>query len=83
MSEPFSNKALTAVCEVLLDEFEQTPEQIADLVKCIVDECQAMTENRAEEAWQRQQEDLMESGRPDDSAYRRQMHEAGRGHLLR
>ena len=40
-------------------------------------------DNRAEDAWQEQQERLMESGGPDDSAYRRDMINAGRGHLLR
>lgn len=39
-------------------------------------------DNAAEAAWQAQQERLMESGGPDDSAYRRDMKAAGRGHLL-
>jgi hypothetical protein len=39
--------------------------------------------NAAEAAWERQQQSLMESGGPDDSAYRRDMINAGRGHLLR
>lgn len=41
------------------------------------------TEARAEAAWERQQQSLMESGGTDDSHYRQQMKDAGRGHLLR
>lgn len=36
-----------------------------------------------EDAYQRQQDSLMESGGPDDSSYRRDVTNAGRGHLLR
>ena len=39
-------------------------------------------DNQAEQAWERQQASLMETGGPDDSTYRRDMIEAGRGHLL-
>lgn len=46
------------------------------------DECQNCRDNAAEAAWMEQQERLMESGGPDDSAYRRDMIAAGRGHLL-
>lgn len=75
-------EALTAVCEVLLDEYELEQEQIESLVQNIAGECKAIRENRDEAAWERQQEDLMESGGPDDSAYRRSLRLAGRGHLL-
>lgn len=44
---------------------------------------EAAEENRTEAAWERQQESLMESGSPDDSSYRRDMINAGRGHLLK
>ena len=37
----------------------------------------------SEAAWERHQARMMESGGPDDSAYRQQMIDAGRGHLLR
>jgi hypothetical protein len=40
-------------------------------------------ENRLEDAYQRQQDSLTESGGPDDSAHRKQIVDAGRGHLLR
>lgn len=40
-------------------------------------------EDRAEADWQHRQDALMESGSPDDSAYRRDMIAAGRGHLIR
>lgn len=45
-------------------------------------EVQGKRDNAAEDAWQRHQEALMESGGPDNSAYRRDMIAAGRGHLL-
>lgn len=40
-------------------------------------------ERAAEAYWERQQQSLMESGGPDDSKYRQDMKDAGRGHLLR
>lgn len=39
--------------------------------------------NRNEAAYERHLESLRDGGGPDDSAYRREMQEAGRGHLLR
>lgn len=39
-------------------------------------------DNRAEADYLDRQQSLMESGGPDDSAYRRDMIAAGRGHLL-
>lgn len=38
---------------------------------------------RLEDAYVRQQAALMESGGPDDSAYRADLEAAGRGHLLK
>lgn len=78
MATEWPNEALTAVCEVLLDEYELSLEQIASLVQNIHGECEGILEQR----WERQQAALMESGGPDDSAYRREMKLAGRGHLL-
>ncbi|MDF1599681.1 hypothetical protein PZ895_07815 [Mesorhizobium sp. YIM 152430] len=78
----YPNEALTDICRQLLDEWDLTPDQIANLAKNIPGECAAMSDNRAEAAWQDRQERLMESGGPDDSAYRRDMIAAGRGHLL-
>lgn len=83
MTKPFSNEALTAVCEVLLDDYEQTPEQIENLAKDLLRECKCIIENRAEAAWEDRQQSLMESGGPDDSAYRQSMKDSGRGHLIR
>ncbi len=45
--------------------------------------CRKKREVGAEAAYERQQQSLMESGGPDDSSYRRDMIDAGRGHLLR
>lgn len=47
------------------------------------DECESCRDNAAEAAWLAQQERLAETGGSDDSAYRRDMIAAGRGHLLR
>jgi hypothetical protein len=80
--KPFPNAALTSICEQLLDEWELTPEQIANLAANIPSECADIEESRNEAAWERQQESLMESGDPDDGAYRRNLINAGRGHLL-
>ena len=77
-----TNAALTDVCRMLIEDYELTPEQIANLAKDIPGECDAMRDNAAEAAWCAQQELLMESGGPDNSTYRRQLIEAGRGHLL-
>ncbi|HRP04841.1 MAG TPA: hypothetical protein PLV87_08020 [Opitutaceae bacterium] len=78
----YPNEAMVAVCELLLDDYELTPEQISNLAKDLPRECASMVENRAEDAWMDQQQSLMESGGLDDSAYRRDMTAAGRGHLL-
>jgi hypothetical protein len=43
----------------------------------------ASADARNEAAYERQQQSLMESGGPDDSSYRRDMINAGRGHLLK
>lgn len=40
-------------------------------------------QNEAEQRYDSNQEMLMESGGVEDSAYRRDMKDAGRGHLLR
>lgn len=77
-----TNAALTEVCRLLLDDYELTPQQIANLAKDIPGECEEMRDNAAEAAWCAQQERLMESGGPDNSAYRRDMIAAGRSHLL-
>jgi len=79
----YTNLALTDVCEMLLDQYRLSPDEIASLAKDIPGECRAMADNRAESAWMDHQQSLMETGGPDDSAFRRDMKNAGRGHLLR
>jgi hypothetical protein len=74
--EPYSNEALTDICKRLLDDWCLTPEQIALLAQNIAGECEAILENRAEASWE-------DRSAPDDSSYRRDMINAGRGHLLR
>ena len=78
----YPNEAMVAVCELLLDDYELTPEQIANLALDIAGECANIADNRAEAAWVDHQQSLMESGGADDSAYRRDMIAAGRGHLV-
>jgi hypothetical protein len=79
---PYPNAALTSICEQLLQDWDLTLEQIANLAADIPGECEAIEDNRNEVAWMNQQESLMESGGPDDSQFRRDMINAGRGHLL-
>lgn len=79
----FPNAALTDICRQLMDEWGLSIEEISNLAKNIPGECKAIADNRAEAAWMDRQSRLMESGGPDDSAYRRSIVDAGRGHLLR
>jgi hypothetical protein len=69
------NSALTDICLQLLDEWALPLDQIANLAKNIAGECEAIIQNRAEQAWE-------DRSSPDDSSYRRDMIAAGRGHLL-
>lgn len=78
----YPNAALTSICEQLLDEWELTPEQIANLAAGIAVECACIRAHRAEAAWTDRQESLMANGGVDDSTYRRDMINAGRGHLV-
>lgn len=74
----YPNEALTDVCQLLMDDYGLTLEQIRNLATDLPGEC----ENRAEAEYLDHQQSLMESGGRDDSSYRRAMTEAGRGHLL-
>lgn len=71
----YPNEALTSICEQLLDEWELTPDEIANLAGDIAGECETIVQNRSEEAWENRAD-------PDDSAFRRDMFNAGRGHLV-
>ena len=73
---------LTHLCEVL-EEWEATEQDARNLAADLVTEFLARAENRNEAAYDAYQARLMESGGPDDSAYRRDMKLAGRGHLLK
>jgi hypothetical protein len=73
--DAYPNAALTDICKQLLDDFELSPAQIANLAKDIAGECEAIVQNRAEQAWE-------DRSAPDNSSYRRDMIAAGRGHLL-
>lgn len=76
------NKCLTHLCEVL-EEWEATDEEAKNLGEQLLSEFQARAENRAEAAYEAHQERLRETGGPDDSHYRQQMRDAGRGHQVR
>ena len=67
----------------ILEEHECSEADAREILDDAFREHAGHLQNRNEAAYERQQERLMESGGPDDSAYRRNMIEAGRGHLLR
>lgn len=71
----YPNEALTDICKQLLDDFELSPDQIANLAKDIAGECENIVQNRTERAWE-------DRAAPDSTSYRRDMIAAGRGHLL-
>lgn len=72
----YPNKALADIAKLLLDEWNLTPEQIANFCLDLPGECESINENRAEASWE-------DRSAPDDSSYRRDMVNAGRGHLLK
>ncbi len=74
-AKPYLNELLTDICKQLLDE-GLTPEQIVNLSLDIPGECENINEARAERYW-------TDCSAPDDSSYRRDMVNAGRGHLLK
>jgi hypothetical protein len=79
--KPFPNEALTDTCEMLLDEWGLTLEQIRNLSGDLPGECEAIMEARNEAAWEAAQERF--SSGVDDETFRRHMINAGRGHLLK
>lgn len=66
---------------IALDEFAEEVAWGRTLFEC-VDAVDNWHDNRAEAAWLDHQQSLMESGGHGDSAHRRQLIEAGRGHLI-
>lgn len=75
-ANPYPNEALTDICKQMMDDWDLTPEQIVNLALDIPGECESINENRAEASWE-------DRSAPDDSSYRRDMINAGRGHLLK
>jgi len=67
----------------ILEEFELNEADAKEVLDDAFREHLGHIHNRAEAAYERQQEKLMENGGPADSDYRRSLKEAGRGHLLR
>lgn len=79
----YKNEALNDIATQLLDDWGLSIDEIKNFAADLPGECEAIEQDRNEAAWERQQQSLMESGGPDDSSYRRDMIDAGRGHLLR
>lgn len=72
----YPNKALTEICEQLMDDYGLSQQQIANLALDIIGECENINEARSEAYWS-------ERSAPDDSSYRHDIINAGRGHLLK
>lgn len=72
----YPNKALAEICEQLMDDYGLTMQQIANLSLDILGECENINEARSESYWK-------DRSAPDDSSYRRDIINAGRGHLLK
>lgn len=77
----YPNEALTAVCEMLADDFELTAEQVANLAADLAREFEAAADAANEAAWTCMYDPERIASR--DEAYRRNMVEAGRGGLLK
>lgn len=61
---------------------ENDADELAQCIQDAVEDWFKDRENSAEAAWERRQEWLMEGGF-DDSDYRQDMKDAGRGHLVK
>ena len=86
MTKNYDSKCLDLACHFLADVSDRTDDEqdeLAQVIQDAIEDWLSDRDNRAEAAWQSQQERLMGSGGPDDSAYRRDLINAGRGHLLR
>lgn len=75
--KPYPNDLLTDIANQIA-EWELTPEQIRNLAADLPREVGAIIEAANEAAWER-----CNSRETDDSSYRTDMINAGRGHLLR
>jgi hypothetical protein len=98
-SLPLSRRLAALITEAVMQPLQLSvamsgvAEDLADVLAgsgCSLDEAKAVLraalsdyENHLEEAWQAQQEQLSESGGRDDSSFRKNLIDAGRGHLLR
>lgn len=72
--------------QVLLCRFKMAMTPAIDATDPLVSVFEAISEaveNESARLYDQQQQSLMESGGPDDSAYRQQLRDAGRGHLIR
>lgn len=73
-------EALTDVCNVLLDDYDLTLGEIADLAKDIATECEDMLQNRSEAAYESWYDP--EGAAARKSSYGETLVAAGRGHLV-
>lgn len=78
--KPYPNEALTDIATQLLDDWGLSLAEIKNFAADLFGEAEAIEQNRNERAWEQMNE--REFG-CDDSTYRRDMQQAGRGHLLR
>ncbi|TGT64467.1 hypothetical protein EN802_32280 [bacterium M00.F.Ca.ET.159.01.1.1] len=74
---PYPSEVLTDIAKQLLDDYGLTLAQIKNLALDLPGECESIEENRSEAYW------TTERSETDDSSYRKNMIDAGRGHLLR
>lgn len=68
-------------CHEATPQYLQATGTCQTVFECI-DAVDNWHDNQNEAAYERQQQALLETGGPDDSAYRRDMIAAGRGHLI-
>lgn len=79
----YPNKAMEAVCEMMLDDWNLTREQAKHLAHDLFREYSGLCDDREEADYMQRQRDLQENGGDGGyDAYRRDMIAAGRGHLL-
>jgi len=85
MAKAHDSKCFELACHFLSGNECRTDEDHDELAQVIQDAIESWLndrENSAEAAYHDHQQSLMEGGGSDDSAYRRDMTEAGRSHLL-
>ncbi len=78
--KPYPDAVLNDIAERLLDDWGLSLTEIKNLAADLFGECESIEQDRNERAWERMSERQYGC---DDSSYRRDMQQAGRGHLLK